>query len=102
PDPNNFFLNGDGIYLDPDISGTVSAGDTRITPPVGSGLAAGAVAAANTDVARWQLVNFRVPEKHDALRVIGEPGDTLFLDGDHVYVDNDNSGTVTVGDTRVT
>lgn len=49
---------GEGIYRDTDGNQAVSAGDTRITPRAGSGLAAGPVALGDADVGQW-LRQFR-------------------------------------------
>lgn len=47
------FNAGEGIYIDTDASRTVTAGDTRIVAPAGSGFADGSVVAAgNADIGR--------------------------------------------------
>jgi len=49
------YNNGEGIYIDADASRTVTAGDTRIVAPSGSGFANGsAVAAGDADTGRMQ------------------------------------------------
>ncbi|MDQ6799700.1 MAG: S8 family serine peptidase [Acidobacteriota bacterium] len=89
---NNQFDNGEAVYTDFDNSGTVSLGDRRIT--ASGAFAAGTfVAAGNADIGA-ALANFNGNERH--------PNSGGFIAGGAVYRDLDNSGTVTVGDLRIT
>lgn len=82
-DGDLLFQNTESIYFDTDASGTVTAGDVLL---YGSGEADGT-----------PLIGFAPSEKHeDTGATIGffDPGETIYLDAD-------NSGTVTDGDIRI-
>ena len=97
---NNQFDNTEGVYWDFDDSANVSAGDVRETA-IGAFAAGSTVAAGDAD-AGGAVVFFNILERfRDA------DADTRLDAGEGVYRDNDGSmfsatGTVSVGDTRLT
>jgi hypothetical protein len=93
---NGQFDNGEGIYVDIDDSATVSPGDVRVTP-VGAFPAGSTVAAGDADVGS-ALVFFGANERFaDTVTV-----NFLYTPGEAIYRDNDDSRSVSIGDTRLT
>jgi len=82
---------GEYIYVDADLSGTVTVGDTRRTI-VGVFAVNTAVAAGNRDIGKT-LVAFNRDENHT--------GTKPYASAQNVYRDVDLSGTVTVNDIRL-
>jgi hypothetical protein len=98
------YVAGDGIYVDWDNSGTVTVGDTRITPAAGSGLPGNSpVAPGDADINNILVLFSANPvQKHDTTAGAGVYlGPTSYIAGDGIYLDNDGSGTVTPGDSRI-
>ena len=85
---------GEYIYNDADDSGTVTAGDKRLTIvgmyPAGSNVVTG-----NRDIG-MALVGFNSDEKHREVTANG-----IYDITENVYRDRDGSGDVTAGDTRL-
>jgi hypothetical protein len=112
--PAGQYNPGEGIYLDDDNSGTVTAGDIRVLPAAGSGLGIGVVQAGDADITT-PLVPFNYNEGFtDANDTAGTSGATYYSGGvlgtppnqttlfaDGIYRDLDNNGVVSVGDIRL-
>ncbi len=99
---NGQFDNGEGIYWDTDENGNVSAGDMRATT-VG-GLAPGNVVLADGDIGTALVLFIQytgpiIPYEGftDTVTVNG-----IYTEGEGIYLDNDFSGKVSDGDTRLT
>jgi hypothetical protein len=93
---NNQFDNGEAVYIDMDDDTVVSVGDIRSTA-VGAFAAGSAVAAGNADIGTG-LVLFLGPERY----VDSVVADFAYTAGEPIYLDNDGSGAVSVGDRRIT
>ncbi len=98
------FETAEFIYNDADNSGTVTPGDVRLTPVPGTPGAAVVpyaptfVMPGDPDVyAPIALQAFVNQEAHDVTLQAGD-----YLAGEGIYIDRDNSGDVSVGDTRIT
>jgi|GEM_PF-2986204 len=89
---NGQYDNGEAVYIDNDDSGTVSPGDRRRNA-VGAFAANSFVNFGNADVGT-ALVNFNANERHVT-------GNGAYSNGQAIFRDVDNSGTVTAGDTRI-
>ena len=96
---NGRYDAGEFVYIDVNQNGRVSPGDIRTSAVPGRGAAGSTVAAGDGDVGQ-ALVDFTTAEAHDNTQAATTVS-ALFTQGDGIYVDNDNSGSVTVGDTRI-
>jgi subtilisin family serine protease len=84
------------IYVDNDLNGVVSIGDQRKTAlptyPVNSFVVAG-----DSDIG-LPLITFNPLERHDEF----VPPNGVYDPGEEIYLDNDGSFTVSIGDMRLT
>lgn len=104
---NGQYDNGENIYWDMDDDNSVSDGDVRATP-VGAFLAGSTVSAGpppDADVGTAlvsfiQYINTAFPPYEGFTDLITV--DQIYTDGEGIYLDNDFSGNVSDGDTRLT
>lgn len=103
---NGRYDNGEAIYWDMDESGTVTAGDVRATA-VGAYAGRSTVSSgppADTDIGTalvpfLQFVDYVTPYEGFTDTITA---DYMYTAGEGIYSDNDISGTVSAGDTRLT
>jgi len=94
---NNVFDVGETVYNDTDTTDNVSESDTRLANAASQNFTDGTIVAEGDSDEGLDLVAFTTEEKHE------DTGDTnnIFNLGETIYNDTDNSGAVSIGDSRL-